>query len=52
MVTLYGYPFMKADINLIENMQRRATRFIPEINKLEYQEERLEKLNLPNLAYR
>ena len=36
-------PFQKADINLIENMQRRATRFIPEINKLDYQE-RLEKL--------
>ena len=32
-------------------MQRRATRFIPEINKLDYQE-RLEKLNLPTLAYR
>ena len=25
-------PFQKADINLIQNMQRRATRFIPEIN--------------------
>ena len=32
-------------------MQRRATRFIPETNKLHYQE-RLEKLNLPTLAYR
>ena len=44
-------PFRKADINLIENMQRRATRFIPEINKLDYQE-RLEKLNLSTWAYR
>ena len=44
-------PFQKADINLIQNMQRRATRFIPEINKLDYQE-RLEKLHLPTLAYR
>ena len=44
-------PFQKADINLIENLQRRATCFIPEINKLDYQE-RLEKLNLPMLAYR
>ena len=39
MVTLY----------LIENMQRRATRFIPEIIELDYQE-RLKKLNLPTLA--
>ena len=44
-------PFRKADINLIENMQRRATHFIPEINKLDYQE-KLEKLNIPTLAYR
>ena len=44
-------PFWKADINLIENVQRRATHFIPEINKLDYQE-RLEKLDLPTLAYR
>ena len=43
-------PFRKADINLIENMQRRATRFIPEINKLDYQE-RLEKLNLLTWTY-
>ena len=32
-------------------MQRRATHFIPEINKLDYQE-KLEKLDLPTLAYR
>ena len=32
-------------------MQRRATLFIPEINKLHYQE-RLGKLDLPTLAYR
>ena len=44
-------PFRKAEINLIENVQRRATRFIPEINKLDYQE-RLEKLDQPTLAYR
>ena len=43
-------PFRKADINLIEKMQRRATRFIPEINKLDYQE-RLEKLNLLTWTY-
>ena len=32
-------------------MQRRTTRFIPEINKLDYPE-RSEKLDLPTLAYR
>ena len=32
-------------------MQKRATRFIPEIIKLDYQE-RLENLNLPILTYR
>ena len=32
-------------------MQRRATHFIPEINKLDYQE-RLDKLDLPTLACR
>ena len=44
-------PFWKADINLIENVQRRATHFILEINENDYQE-RLEKLDLPTLAYR
>ena len=32
-------------------MQRRATHFISEINKLDYQE-KLEKLDLPTLTYR
>ena len=32
-------------------MQRRVTHFVPEINKLDYQE-RLEKLNTPTLAYK
>ena len=44
-------PFLKSDITLIENVQRRATRYVPDINKLEYQE-RLEALNLPTLQYR
>ena len=51
MVTLYSHPFWKTDINIIENVQRKATLFIPEINKLDYQE-RLEKLVLPTLDYR
>ena len=49
--TIVWSPFQKADINLIENVQRRAARFIPEIDKFDYQE-RLEKLDLPTLAYR
>ena len=44
-------PFWKADINLIENVEKRATRVIPEIDKLDYQE-RLYNLHLPTLAYR
>ena len=49
MAKLYGHPFGKQ--TLIENVQRRASRFIPEINKLDYQQ-RLEKLDLPTLAYK
>ena len=49
--TIVWSPIWKADINLIDNEQRRATCFIPEINKLDYQE-RLEKLDRPTLAYR
>ena len=44
-------PFFKSDIALIENVQRRATRYVPDINKLEYQE-RLEALSLPTLQHR
>ena len=44
-------PFLKSDNTLTENVQRRATRYVPIINKLEYQE-RLEALNLPTLQYR
>ena len=43
--------FLKSDINLLENTQRRATHFIPNINKLSYHE-RLEKVDLPTLSYR
>ena len=44
-------PFFKRDITLIEDVQRRATRYVPDVNKLEYQE-RLETMNLPTLQYR
>ena len=44
-------PINKTDCNLIENVQRRATKLVPDIRDLEY-EERLKQLNLPSLAYR
>ena len=44
-------PFLKNDITLIINVQRRATRYVPDINKLEHQE-RLEAMNLPTLQYK
>jgi hypothetical protein len=43
-------PYKKKDINSIENVQRRATRMLPQIKNLEY-EERLRKLKLPTLKY-
>ena len=44
-------PSMKRLINLLENVQRRATKMIPQINKLPY-EQRLRYLDLPTLQYR
>ena len=41
---------LKKDIQLIENVQQRATRYIPLINHIRYQE-CLEKLVLPTLKY-
>ena len=42
--------FLKSDITLIENGQRKATRYVPDINKLKFQE-RFETLNSPTLQY-
>ena len=44
-------PHLEKDIEALENVQRRATKLVPQLKKLEY-EERLMKLNLPTLAYR
>ena len=44
-------PYKKKDIEIIENVQRRATKLIPTLKNLSY-EERLIKLNLPTLADR
>ena len=52
---LYGTPiwnpYTKKLINLIENVQRRATEPIPGMSNLSYRE-RLEKMELPTLQYR
>lgn len=45
------FPTLKKNKRIIENVQRRATRMLPELKGLTY-EERLEKLNLPTLEYR
>ena len=44
-------PYKIKDITAIENVQRRATKLIPSLKELEY-EERLKKLKLPKLKYR
>jgi hypothetical protein len=44
-------PYKKKHIYMIENVQKRATKQIPRIKNLSY-EERLRKLELPTLSYR
>lgn len=44
-------PYMTKDIELIENVQRRATKLIPGFKDLPYPE-RLQRLNLPTLEHR
>ena len=44
-------PFNIADMKLVERVQRRASRLVPELRHLPY-EERLKKLRLPSLQYR
>ena len=45
------FPSTKKNKQLIENVQRRATKLVPEIKDLR-DEDRLEALNLPTLEYR
>ena len=45
------HPRFKKDMNLLENVQHRATRMIPGFRNLSY-EERLRRLDLPTLTYR
>ena len=44
-------PFLKKEIDMVENVQRRATKLIDGFPKFLYSE-RLTKLNLPTLMYR
>ena len=44
-------PRLAKHITMIENVQRRATKLVPELSELTY-EERLKELELPTLAYR
>lgn len=43
-------PYLVKDVEALENVQRRATRMVPQLKGLSY-EECLEKMNLPTLAY-
>jgi ribonucleases P/MRP protein subunit RPP40 len=45
------HPYLKKDITMLEKVQRRAIRLIPEIRSKSYQE-RLPSLDLPSLVYR
>ena len=45
------YPYTKKNIQLIENVQPRATRILPEFKGLSYGK-RLESLKLPTMHYR
>lgn len=49
--SLVYYPTTKKHKQIIENAQRRATRLVPELQGLSY-EQRLCELNLPTLDYR
>ena len=51
MVTPPGHHSSKKDYNLLENVQRRATKMVPALKDMSY-EERLEALKLPSLFYR
>ena len=45
------YPSSRKNIQLIENIQKRATKIVPELKDMPY-EERLRNLNLHTLLYR
>ena len=51
MVHAVWSPYLKKHIQALENVQRRATKLVPEVRDLPY-EQRLSRLKLPTLAYR
>lgn len=44
-------PYLKSEMDILEQVQHRASRMIPGLAKLDY-EARLEKMNLPSLTFR
>ena len=47
----FWHPYRKRDIVLLESVQKKATKYLPGMQNLSY-EQRLRKLNLPTLSYR
>ena len=45
------FPVLEKHVNLIEGVQRRATKLVPKFRDLDY-EDRLKRLRLPSLKYR
>ena len=45
------HPYLRKNIEMIERVQHRATRMVPGLSKLSY-EDRLRKMDLPTLDYR
>ena len=45
------HPYLKKDVDLLERVQRRATKLVPVLSKLSY-EDRLKEMDLPSLVYR
>ena len=45
------HPYLRKDIEMTERVQHRATRMVPGLSKLSY-EDRLRKMDLPTLEYR
>ena len=44
-------PYLDKDKEIVEGVQRRATKLVPTLKKMNY-EQRLKKLGIPTLAYR
>ena len=49
--TVVWHPYLKKDVDLLERVQRRATKLVPVMSKLSH-EDRQKKMDLPSLVYR